>query len=188
MLHLKHKLTPLLAAMAFVAVALPLATADQRVDRTGSRVGSNATGRTVIRFSEPNETRRVLSLLEQGETEAALAYAEDYLASLGSATVVGRASMVPERYFALNALCAALTQASRLDEAITRCTEAIEIVPSRWTAHNNRGTAFYMQRNYLRALEDYERALELARGNDRETVEHNIGLAEARIAERDAAP
>jgi len=176
-------LKPLLAAMIAALVALPAAAVD-RVDRTGSRVGSNATGRTVIRFSEPSETRRVLSLLEGGETDAALAYAEDYLASLDSVSIVGGSGPLNERYYALNALCAVLTRISRLDEAIARCTEAIEIVPTRWTAVNNRGTVYYLQGNYVRALEDYQRALELARGSDRETVEHNVALAEERIAER----
>jgi len=178
---------PLIAATLLAIVALPAAAADRRVDRTGSRVGSDATGRMVIRFSEPNETRRVLALLEQGDTEAALRYAEDYLASLGSASAVNLGgAALPERYFALNALCAVLTRISRLDEAVARCTEAVDLVPSRWTALNNRGSARYLQGDYVGALEDYEAALRFARGKVRETVEHNIALTEAQIAERNA--
>lgn len=177
----------LLAAVLAAASSQFTLAAGRHVDRTGSRVGSNATSRSVIQLGSSNEVRRVLSLLDEGLTDEALALAEDYLDSLGSASIAyGRA--VPQRYDALNALCAALTGAGRLDEALERCSEAIELLPSRWSAINNRGTAYFAQHNYVAALEDYRRARKFARSSHAAaTVEHNIRLTEERLAATQAS-
>ena len=182
--HSAAKLSTLVLVTVFTAAVAQFAlAADERVGRTGTRLGSDTTGRTVVNFGESGEVRRVLALLDQGLTDDALALAEDYLASLDNA-----AGAIPQRYSALNALCAALTSAGRLDEAVGRCTEAMDLLPSRWSAINNRGTAYFLQRNFVRALEDYRRASEFARGqNAVATVEHNIELTERRLAELETA-
>lgn len=174
------------AFAAFVLVAsLPLA-AQERVERTGSRVGSDATKRTVVEFGSSSEVRRVLSLLEQNRTAEAVEFARDYLESLSS-TVTGSGTPVArKRYFALNALCVALTKDGRPDEAVEVCTDATELAPSQWIAFNSRATAHYSARRFELSLEDYRRALEVApdEAGIVETLEHNIALAEGRLAER----
>lgn len=180
-----------IASIVLITVTAVAAQAAERVDRTGSRLSTNTTQRTVYRFSEPSEVRRVLSLLEQGETEEAVALAQDYVDSLRSAISVNGAGLASERYFGLNALCAALTKAGRVDEAIEACTRAIEIYPSRWLALNSRGTAYYTGRQFERAMEDYRRALEVVPADDDQaqaTVEHNVALAEGRLTENGTRP
>jgi tetratricopeptide (TPR) repeat protein len=186
MSHSAPKLGIFMFVAVFTAATAQFAlAAEERADRTGSRLGSDTTGRTVVHFGDSGEVRRVRALLDQGLTDDALALAEDYLASLDSAA--NGSATTPLRYAALNALCAALTGAGRLDEAVGRCTEAMDLLPSRWSAINNRGTAHFLQRNYVRALEDYRRAGEFARGqNAAATVQHNIELTERRLAQLEA--
>jgi tetratricopeptide (TPR) repeat protein len=168
------------AVIAMLAVQNALA-ADEPIQRTGSRIGSDTTSRTVIPISQESELARVRKLLEAGENEAAVTRAEDYLKSLDSANIVG-VSPAQQRYDTLNLLCTALTKGGRLDEAIARCTEAIELLPSRWSAVNNRGTVLFVQRNFVAALEDYRRARDLVRErDDRMLVEHNIVLTQTRL-------
>lgn len=174
-----------LAAAAFLSAA-PDAEA-QRLDTTGSRLGSTTTGRMITRFSDPPEVTRVLELLEAGEVEEALALAEAYLESLEGTIHTGGSSVVQERYLALNAYCVALTKSGRLGDAVAACTDAVGLMPRRWTAINNRGTAYFAMGRYDEAIADYREALEFAPNDDvAAAVRHNIGLAELRQSEADA--
>jgi tetratricopeptide (TPR) repeat protein len=175
-------------AWSLVAVAASPALARERVERTGSRLATNATQRTVYRFSESQELRRVLNLIEQGAYGDAVELARDYVDSLNSAMSVNGSAVATERYYGLNALCVALMKAGGTDEALDACNRAIEIFPRRWTALNSRGTAHYAMRAFDRALEDYRGALADAPANDEQTramIEHNIELTEAQFAEAD---
>lgn len=173
--------------VAVVSVAMVgQAWAAARIQRTGTRLGSDTTSRTVVHFDRPAEIQRVLRLINEDMIDEAVALAEDYLESLDSAHGYLRSTPIDRRYDALNALCAAYTKAGELAEAIDRCSRAIEIVPSRWSARNNRGTAYFAQGDYVQALEDYRRALFYAyQLNEIATVEHNIDLAESRLAALD---
>ena len=173
----------LIAALLATLAAQNALAADEPIQRTGSRIGSDTTSRTVIPINQTSELARVRKLLAAGEHEAAVTRAEDYLKSLDSANVIG-VNPAQHRYDTLNLLCTALTKSSRLDEAIARCTEAIDLLPSRWSAVNNRGTVLFAQRNFVAALEDYRRARDLVRErDDRMLVEHNIVLTQARLEE-----
>lgn len=171
---------PLLLVAALYVPAL----AQERVDRTGTRLQSDVTPRTVVRFSESSEIARILDLLELGRTDEAIGLAEDYVKSFDSAAEIGGNARM-QRYFALNALCSTLTKAGRVDEAVETCTDAIELSPSHWSAINNRGTAYFATGRYDDALADYERALEVAPKTAIETIRFNIGLVELRLAEAD---
>jgi tetratricopeptide (TPR) repeat protein len=172
---------PLLLAAVCCAPALH---AQERTDRTGTRLRSDVTPRTVVRFAESSEISRILDLLEQGRTDEAVGLAEDYVKSFDSATDVGGNALM-QRYFAVNALCAALTKAGRTDEAVETCTQGVEMLPSHWSALNNRGTAQFAAGRYDEALADYWRALDVAPKTAVDTVRFNIGLVELRLAEAD---
>lgn len=174
-----------LAGSVFALAAVPGQTRD-RVERTGSRLATNATQRMVYRFSEPQEVRRVLGLIELGQYDDAAALARDYVDSLDSSIAVNGMGIAADRYYGLNALCVALTKAGGIDEALEACDRAIEISPKRWTALNSRGAAHYTARAFDRALEDYRGALAVVPQGDeqiRAMIEHNIELTEARLAE-----
>jgi Flp pilus assembly protein TadD len=173
-------LLAVLAPVAFVSVSTPA----QRLETTGSHIGSTTTGRLVTRFSAPNEIGQIFELIENEKFEDALALAEAFLASLDSASHTDATGAVQERYLALNAYCVALTNLGRYNEAVAGCTEAAELMPKRWAAINNRGTAYLALGSYDRALADYRRSLELAPdGNAIGLIEENIGIAETRRAE-----
>ena len=167
-----------------VVIAAQIATAAQPIQRTGTRLGSDTTARTVIHFGSSNEIRRIRDLLEEGLTNEAVEFAEDYVRSLDSARNV-RTGRRDERYYALNALCAARTKAGLPAAAIEACSEAIERSASTWNAFNSRGGAYFSDHQYESALEDYRHALSLApRSNNVATIiEHNIELALQRVDE-----
>ena len=177
---------------AFVIITLIAAqsalAADDPIQRTGSRIGSDTSSRTVIPINQTSELASIRKLLAAGENAAAIARAEDYLKSLDSANIVG-VNPAQQRYDTLNLLCTALTKGGRLDEALARCTEAIELLPTRWSAVNNRGTVRYAQRNFAAALEDYRLARDLVHErDDRLLVEHNIVLTNAKLEELRSDP
>lgn len=180
----------LVAASCLAVAASPSAPAQERVERTGSRLGGDSTQRMVYQFSASREVQRVLALIEQGETAEAVAYARDYLDSLSSAVTVNGTPISRERYSALNALCVALTKDGRADEAISTCSRAIDMAPRRWSALNSRATAYYASRQFERAAADYRRALEVAPDEEHIVgmLEHNIDLVEQRLAGADARP
>jgi tetratricopeptide (TPR) repeat protein len=161
----------------------PSAADAQRMETTGSRLGSTISGRLVTRFGAPHEIDEVRELLAAGRIEAGLKLAEEYLASLDTVTHTGASSAQQERYLALNAYCVALTKSNRTDDALAACNEAIELQPGRWTGLNNRATVHLTSGRYAQAIADYRRALELSPNETVEAlVEHNIELAELRQA------
>lgn len=180
----------LVAASCFAVAAAPSAPAQDRVERTGSRLATDSTQRMIYQFSASREVQRVLALLEQGKSAEAVAYARDYLDSLSSAVRVNGMPVSRERYSALNALCVALTKDGRVDEAVSTCSRAVDMAPRRWSALNSRATAYYASRQFERAAADYRRALEVAPDEERIVgmLEHNIELVEQRLAEADARP
>jgi len=171
-----------MAALYTLAAPCALA-ADDPVETTGSRLGSDAPTRTVIPVNQDSPISRVRRLLADDRNEEAIELAEAYVTSLNNSYTVG-ANNIQQRYDALNVLCTALTKDGRLDEAFGRCSEAIELIPSRWAAVNNRGTVQYAQGNFVSALEDYRHARDLVKDKDnRLLVEHNIQLTRDRLEE-----
>ena len=136
--------------------------------------------KSVVWFSEPGEIREIRTLLQEGKKDLAVEKARDYVARLK--TIAG-----PEakqlRYFALNALCAALTSKGDIKEAVDACSRAIKIYPSFWEALNTRGTAYYVSGQNELALNDYRKALGIVKGSESlvDMIQHNIGLVEEKM-------
>lgn len=173
------------SAVSVALAAAGAAGAAEQVSRTGSRLGTDTTQRMVYHLTPPAEVDRVRTLIEDGRTAEAVDYARDYLDSLRSEVSADGGSLSRKRYFALNALCVALTKDGRIDEAIETCTRAVELFPRHWVAINSRATAYYASRRFEQALIDYRRALEVAPDQEGivETLEHNIELTEQRLAD-----
>lgn len=172
--------------LIIVAMAIAAATADAE-SQTGTRVDSEASKLAVVQLHESSTVDEVQRLLEQGRIDEAVALAREYVDTVEGQVFIGEGDAVPETYFAWNSLCIALTKSRDYDEAIAACERAIRIQPNRWTAINNRGTAHYAAGSYEAALQDYRDALRVApaESGTRGTIEHNIVLAEARIAPPD---
>ncbi len=137
---------------------------------------------TVVWFSEPCEITEIRTLLQEGKKELAVEKANDYIARLKN---IAGPEAKQLRYFAYNALCAALTSKGDIKEAIDSCTRAVKISPSYWQALNTRGTAYYISGQYELALKDYRKALEIVQGEESlvELIQHNIGLVEKKMAD-----
>ena len=148
-------------------------------ESTGTRIegADSAYPETVVWFSQPGEITAIRVLLQEGKKELAVKKAREYAASLENISGHQAEQM---RYFALNALCAALTSSGEIEEAIEACNRAIELDPSSWEALNTRGTAYYVSGQADLALQDYRKALDMAHGSDStaELIQFNIGLAE----------
>jgi Flp pilus assembly protein TadD len=162
------------------------ATAADTHSQTGTRVDSEASNLAVLQLHEPSTVTEVQRLLEQGRTDDAVALAREYVDNVKTQTSVNEGDLVPELYFALNSLCIALTKRQDFDEAVATCGRAIQMRPGRWSAINNRGTAYYAAGAYESALVDYRHALSVApeEAGIRDTIAHNIALAEGRAAAR----
>lgn len=165
-------------------LAPPRATA-QRLETTGSRLGSTITGRVVTQIGTPHEIGDIRNLLERGQTEEALRLASDFLESLETVSYTGASgSPIRERYIALNAYCIALTRSGQLDDALSACDEAIALQPDRWTGLNNRGIVNLTAGRYEPALADFREALRSAPDSGVATlIEQNIALTMQRQAE-----
>jgi Flp pilus assembly protein TadD len=154
--------------------------------QTGTRIkeADSTYPETVVWFDQPHEITDIRLLLQEGEKERAVEKARAYVASLEN---VDGAEARRRRYYALSALCAALTSIGRLDEAIDSCSQAIALYPTHWQALNNRGTAYYVSGQIDLALTDYRQALSQVHGSETLTklVQHNIGLAEAKKSNTD---
>lgn len=154
-------------------------------ERTGTRLGSKAVRSSVMQLNPGAEIQEIERLLAVGDDEQAVELAREYAASFEGRVTYNEPSPSGERYFALNALCVALTKTREYDEAVAVCTRAIELIPNRWIAVNNRGTAYYASQRYAEALADYRRARVLVADEDDaiETIEHNIALCEAQLTD-----
>lgn len=148
-------------------------------ESTGTRIKDleSAYPETVVWFSQPNEITNIRLLLQEGQKELAVEKAREYVASLENVAGYQAKQML---YFALNALCAALTSSGEIKEAVETCSRAIELYPSSWEALNTRGTAYYISGQIELALEDYRKALGMAQGSESAAglIQFNIDLAE----------
>ena len=146
---------------------------------TGTRIkqADSAYPESIIWFSQPHEVDEIRLLLQEGKKALAVKKARAYVTSLEN---VAGFEAQQRRYYALNALCAALTSIGEVDNAIDACSQAITISPARWQALNNRGTAYYISGHIDLALRDYRQALSIVKGSKELTdiVQHNISLAE----------
>ncbi len=177
---MKRKISIVIISILFVFSGLYAAAEES----TGTRIkGVDSNYPTsVVWFSEPNEIIAIRSLLQEGKKELAVIKAREYVASLKN---VSGADAKRLRYFAFNALCAALTSKGEIKKAVDACSRAVKLNPSLWQALNTRGTAYYISGQNELALEDYRKALEIVQGEDSlvELIQHNIGLVEGKMAE-----
>lgn len=153
------------------------------IAETGSRIigGGGKYPGNVIWFTEPREINDIRLLLQAGKKQLAVEKSRSYVARM--VQVPGFEALV-RLYYGLNALCSALTSIGDLSEAIDTCSDAIEIYPARWQAINNRGTAYYVSRQYTQAMQDYKQALNIKpnAGRATEIIQHNIKLTETKLA------
>lgn len=177
----------MIAPCVFLACFAAAAAASDGIAQTGSRVDSGAARVAVLQMNESSTVDVIGRLLEQGKTRDAVDLARRYVESLRNQLSVGEGEIAPDVYFALNALCIALTKDTNYDEAIETCSRAVEMRPRRWSAINNRGTAHFAARQYEAALVDYRLALSVVPDDAdiRRTIAYNIELAESRLAAQD---
>jgi len=166
-------------ALAFAGLGFAMAAAAEEQPQTGTRLDSRGAHPISLQVNETSTIGEIQRLLGAGENEAAVALARQYVESFERTLHVSFREVLPARYFALNALCVALTQSGEGDEAADVCTEAVDMLPHRWTAINNRGTARFVAERYGEALADYRLAQRVAPPDPaiEATIEHNIALA-----------
>jgi Flp pilus assembly protein TadD len=151
-------------------------------ESTGTRIrdADSFHSKIVVRFTEPSEITEINKLLQEGKKDLAVEKARDYVASLENRADSDAKKLL---YFALNALCAALTSKGEISEAVDTCSRAIKINPSLWQALNTRGTAYYISGQNEMALKDYRKALGIVKGSESlvDLIQHNIGLVEQKM-------
>ena len=167
-------------ALSSILVAAPASGADQR---TGSHLDSGTARPVAMHLNPPTALDRVLKLIQAGQNREAVDVARRHVESLRDVYVFDETRLPGPLYFALNALCVALTTSNQISEALAACDEAIALAPQRWTAWNSRGTAHFVAADFASALADFERARALAPIGTAavETVERNISLARQRL-------
>lgn len=171
----------LLTAIIITSYTVP-GTAEAQ---TGSRIKQSASPETILWVSAPKEIGQIRRLLQDGKVDKAVRVARQFANYVISSVegVAGVGAVHSYEYAALNALCVALSSAGKPDEAVRECDRAISRSRHGWQAYNSRGTAHYLAGRYSQALVDYRQAHKFQRRDDlRELVEHNIALAEARLA------
>ncbi len=151
-------------------------------DYTGTRIKDveSLYPKSVIRYSETSDIMNIRGLLQDGKTDLAVEKARDYVERLKKQS---GPDVKEFRYFALNALCAALTSKGEIKEAVKTCSRAVKLKPFYWSALNTRGTAYYLSGKNRLALKDYKKALEMVRGSESlvELIQHNIDLVENKM-------
>lgn len=180
-MHTGRRLCALIALLGAAAGASAQRT--EVPETTGTHAGATAGRLAVVRLNRDSEIDEILGLIQNGDDQAALERARAYVASLSGQVPGDESVPATTRYFALNALCIALTRVRELDEAVSVCTEAIALDPGEWTALNSRGTAHFAAGRYQEALDDY-RGARLAATDDAaatETIDHNIDLTNQRL-------
>jgi Flp pilus assembly protein TadD len=153
-------------------------------DSTGTRIKDADSNypKTVVWYSEPGEITGIRELLQEGKKDLAVSKARDYVARLKN---VAGPEAKQLRYYAYNALCAALTSKGEIKEAVDACSSAVKINPSLWQALNTRGTAYFISGQNELALKDYRKALEIVKGSEPlvELIQHNIVLVEKKMSD-----
>ena len=151
-------------------------------ESTGTRIKGveSSYPKSVVWFSEPGEIKKIRALLQEGKKDLAVEKARDYVARLKN---IAGPEAKQLRYFALSALCAALTSKGDIKEAVDACSRAIKINPSLWQALNTRGTAYYISGQNELALKDYRKALDIVKGSESlvDLIQHNIRLVEKKM-------
>jgi tetratricopeptide (TPR) repeat protein len=175
---MNRKISIFIISLLFVLSGLYAAAEES----TGTRI-KNADSyypKTVVWFSEPSEITGIRTLLQEGKKDLAVEKARDYVARLKA---ISDPKAKQLRYFALNALCAALTSKGDIDEAVETCSRAIKINPSFWQALNTRGTTYYVSGQNELALKDYRKALDIVKGSEPlvELIQHNIEQVEKKM-------
>ena len=175
---MNRKISIFIISFLFVLTGLYAAAEES----TGTRIKDADSNypTSVIWFSEPGEITGIRTLLQEGKKELAVKKAREYVARLKN---VAGPEAKQLRYFAFNALCAALTSKGEIKEAVDECNRAVKINPSLWQAFNTRGTAYYISGQNELALEDYRKALAIVQGSESlvELIQHNIGLVENKM-------
>jgi tetratricopeptide (TPR) repeat protein len=169
------KITPVLIGIIFLNTNV-----QAQPTRTGTNLNSKAMPSTILMLQAPDEVETMRVLLKDGKKNDALIAAEKYLEEIQRTTLPHQSE---KKYYAWNAYCTVLTSLGRVDEAIAACSIAMEFEPEKWSAINNRGTAYFVGHMWLEAMLDYQAALTLVDENNnsvRETIQHNISLTEQR--------
>jgi hypothetical protein len=91
------------------------------------------------------------------------------------------------------AACYALGRLNKLEDALTKCSKAIEIDPDLSFAYNVRGSLYFQKKMYNEALKDFDKAIELTPRpifyrNRAEALRALNRFAEAKADERIAGP
>ena len=147
-------------------------------ERTGTNVNSKSIPSQILMLQKPDEVETIRQLLMDGRKTAALTAAENYLEKVNRTTL--RHEKLP-RYYVWNAYCTVLTSLNKVEEAIAACSTAMAIDSDKWSAVNNRGTAKFVGGMLQDALADYRAAMTMVDEDNRkarETIEHNIALAQ----------
>ena len=165
-----------LAILIFSGLSISSASA-----QTGSRIDSSAYPVLSLWLAPPGEISEIRRLLQTGHANDAVVLARNFLEQVKYNIRRGDETHL---YFAMNALCVALTNAGELDEAISSCTRTIELYPNHWQAVNNRGTAYLVAGRVGEATADYRTALDLqtAKGSFAEVIQHNLDLSVSRLS------
>ena len=175
---MNRKISIFIISLLFVLSGLYAAAEES----TGTRIKDvdSYYPKSVVWFSEPGEITGIRTLLQEGKKDLAVEKARDYVARLKN---IADPKAKQFRYFALNALCAALTSKGDINEAVDTCSRAILMNPSLWQALNTRGTAYYVSGQNELALKDYRKALDIVKGSESlvDLIQHNIGLVEKKM-------
>jgi hypothetical protein len=161
----------------------PIIDIHAQTSRTGTYLNSKAMPSVTEHYVGSDEINTIRGLVDAGQNEAALVAVQKHITELEEISLKHETSA---RYYAYNAMCTVMTSLGRSGEAVTPCTTAMHLEPTRWSAVNNRGTAHLVAGNEAAALEDYARAMQLAPEGSAaiaSTIEHNINLARQRMAE-----
>ena len=175
---MNRKISIFIISLLFVLSGLYAAAEES----TGTRIKDvdSYYPKSVVWFSEPGEITGIRTLLQEGKKDLAVEKARDYVARLKN---IADPKAKQFRYFALNALCAALTSRGDINEAVDTCSSAIKVNPSLWQAFNTRGTTYYVSGQNELALKDYRKALDIVKGSESlvDLIQHNIGLVEKKM-------
>lgn len=182
---MKRPMSRWTAGLFALVTITPVATMLADEPRTGSHLEGGTARPTAIYINEPSALDEVLKLIQSERNQEAVARARKHVEDLRSTQVVEETLEPDVLYSALNALCVALMAAGQTDEALATCSEAIDLVPRRWSAWNSRGTTYYADFAFDAALADFQRALALApRDKDLvETLQLNVRLAYERLGD-----
>lgn len=131
-----------------------------------------------IYFANNDGLKQIRKMLNDGEIDKAVVFAQAYVKSADTDLRSGKTSSM--RYDAYNALCIAYTAQKKFTAAKEACDTAIKLSPKGWLAYNSRGSLNLKNGNLTEANNDYRMALENApsKGDIRTILEHNINLSQ----------